>query len=204
MPPGLASLINQSQALFVGIFAAFVLRDPPNSLQKLGLPAAAVGVALVSATFHDRAGIWGLCSILGAALSFAWSHIELKRAGMVDMLRLSAWTFTVAAPVFAALSLGLDDHPWESPAHISGVGLGSALYTGFTATLLGQYLWGYVMERDPPTVVAPFALLVPVFSFVWSALLFGEAFTPVKTLASLLMFSGLCLTVFGRGRRFRR
>ncbi len=156
VPPGLASLINQSQALFVGIFAAFVLRDPPNGVQKLGLLAAAVGVALVPATFHDRAGIWGLCSILGAALSFAWSHIELKRAGMGDMLRLSAWTFTVAAPVFASLSLALDDRPWKSLAHIPGVGLASVLYTGFIATLLGQYLWGYVMERNPPTVVASF------------------------------------------------
>ena len=125
LPPGLASLVNQSQAVFVGFFAAFVLRDPPNGVQKLGLLLAAAGVAPVSCTFHDRAGIWGLYSIIGAALPFAWS-----------------WIFTVSAPVSVALSFALDARPWESLTHIFLFGLDSVLYTGFIATLLGQCLRG--------------------------------------------------------------
>lgn len=203
LPPGLASLVNQSQAVFVGFFAVFVLRDPPNGMQKLGLLLAAAEVAPVSCTFHDRAGIWGLCSIIGAALPFAWSHIEPKLSGVADILRLSAWIFTVSAPVSVALSFALDARPWESLTHIFLFGLDSVLYTGFIATLLGQYLWGYVIERNPPTVVVPFVLLVPVFGFVWSALLFGEAFTLAKAVAPALMFLGLRLSVFGRKHRFR-
>ena len=49
-----------------------------------------------------------------------------------------------------------------------------------------------MIERNPPTVVAPFVLLVPTFSFVCPALLFSKAFMLVNVLASLVVFSGLC------------
>jgi O-acetylserine/cysteine efflux transporter len=51
MPPGLASVVSQSQALFTVIFAIALLGERPTRRQGAGLAAGLTGLALVGTAF---------------------------------------------------------------------------------------------------------------------------------------------------------
>src|SRR5262249_56058486 len=50
LPPGLASLLVQTQALFTIVFAAIVLRERPTARQVAGVGAAFAGLVLIVLT----------------------------------------------------------------------------------------------------------------------------------------------------------
>ena len=70
-------------------------------------------------------------------------------------------------------------------------------YTVYASTLVAYSLWSWLLARHPATTVTPFALLVPVFGMLSSALLLGEPLPGWKLAAAGLVIAGLSLTVFG-------
>jgi O-acetylserine/cysteine efflux transporter len=58
-------------------------------------------------------------------------------------------------------------------------------------------LWSWLLARHPATTITPFALLVPVFGMISSALFLGEPLPGWKLIAAALVIAGLSLTVFG-------
>ena len=56
-------------------------------------------------------------------------------------------------------------------------------------------IWGFLLERYSPSVVAPFSLLVPIFGLVSGALVLGERLTALDLAATALILAGLaCAT----------
>jgi O-acetylserine/cysteine efflux transporter len=70
-------------------------------------------------------------------------------------------------------------------------------YIVYLSTLVAYSLWSWLLARHPATTVTPFALLVPVFGMLSSALLLGEPLPAWKLAAAALVIAGLSLNVFG-------
>jgi drug/metabolite transporter (DMT)-like permease len=82
----------------------------------------------------------------------------------------------------------------------SWTGFASAVYLGVAGT--GTYvIWGNLLQRYPAGVVAPFALLAPCTGVAASAVIFGEAFTPVRYAGMALILAGLAVIVLPGARR---
>jgi O-acetylserine/cysteine efflux transporter len=69
------------------------------------------------------------------------------------------------------------------------------LFIAYASTLLAYGIWTRLVVRYTPGLVAPFALLVPVFGMLSSWLFQGEYFGPLKLGAVSLVMLGLALTV---------
>jgi O-acetylserine/cysteine efflux transporter len=69
------------------------------------------------------------------------------------------------------------------------------LFIAYASTLLAYGIWTRLVVRYTPGLVAPFALLVPVFGMLSSWLFQGEHFGPLKLGAVSLVMLGLALTV---------
>jgi len=200
MPAGLSSLVVQSQAAFTALFAAVVLRDPPVFWQKVGMGVAFAGMALIGWEFSGGGSLLGLGLVVASAVVWAATNIILKRAGGVDMFRLMVWMSVVPIVPLLVLSWIFEEGQAEALAAMDWRGAGAVLYMGLVATVLCFGIWGELMRKHPPTVVAPFSLLVPVFGMGFVALLLDEAYTPLKLGASALVFFGLAMNVVGRVR----
>jgi O-acetylserine/cysteine efflux transporter len=66
-------------------------------------------------------------------------------------------------------------------------------------------MWAYLLKLYPASVVAPFSLLVPLFGVASAALVFGEAFGPLRVVGIALILAGLAAVAlpkrwFSRGR----
>lgn len=200
VPPGLAAVIVQSQALFTVAFAAALFGQMPRRRQMAGLMLAAGGLLAIAATSGAEFSFVAFLLILVSPVSFAFGNILMKRAGPVDMVALVAWASLV--PPLPGLALALAT---EGPAGISAAlsatsaaGWLSTLYLGFAATTLGYAVWGRLIARYSAATIAPFALLVPFVGAGASALVFGETFGPLRLAGMALVLGGLGLLLTAR------
>ena len=203
MPPGLASLIVQTQALFTVIFAAIVLRERPTGRQVAGLAVAFVGLLVIAGTVgHDLSAL-GFALTLVSPISFGIGNIFLKKIGATADLALMAWMSLVPPLPAIALSLALDGPDGFVTAVVAAPWSGwmAVAYLGVVATVLAYTLWGSLLRRYPVAVVTPFALLVPFVGALASALVFGERFEPARLAGMACVLVGLAVIVMPAPRR---
>jgi len=217
MPPGLASLVVQTQALFTVLFAALVLRERPTARQWLGLGVASTGLVVIGATAHTGGTAGSALTLLGFGLtlvspiSFAIGNVYLKKIGAQTIggttdLAVVAWMSLVPPLPALVLSLvfdGAGDIPRAVVAAPSA-GWVAALSLGVLATVVAYTIWGTLLRRYPVATVAPFALLVPFVGALSSALVLGERFGPLRLLGMACVLVGLAVIVLPVQRHSRR
>ncbi|MEG1041903.1 MAG: EamA family transporter [Pseudomonas sp.] len=199
MPPGLASLVLQSQAFFTLFFAAIFLGERLRVASVVGLLVAAGGLALIGSENSAQVPLFALLLTLCAASMWAMGNIITRRFGNIDLVALVIWGGLIPPLPFFALSWCMDG-PQVIETALRGISWNSILsliYLAFIATMLGYSLWGRLLSRYPAGKVAPFSLLVPVVGLSSSALLLDERLTALQGWGALLVMGGLLINVFG-------
>jgi O-acetylserine/cysteine efflux transporter len=195
--PGLASLVVQTQVFFTIGLAMWLAGERLRGYQAAGVALAAAGLAVVG--WHtDATTTWvGLLLVLVAAASWASGNMLGKRAGSINMLAYVVWSSAFAVPVLLALSLWLEG-PERMATALRQAGPGTWLavaWQSWANTLFGYAAWSWLLSRYQAAVVAPMALLVPVFGLGASAAWLGEPLPPWKLVAALLVLGGLALNL---------
>lgn len=200
---GLASLVMQLQVFFTIGFAVLFLAERPTRWQLLGALFAFGGIAVVAANLGGDVTLAGLSLLILGAMAWGGGNIVSRiistRHGAINVLGLVCWGSLLATPPLLAVALILD--PQGLAASFSGLdwtSLGAIAYLVYISTLFCFGAWSMLLGLYPVATVAPFTLLVPVFGFLGSAVLLGEAIQPWKLLASALIIAGLILNVFGQ------
>jgi len=200
MPPGLAAIVVQTQALFTIVFAVLVLRERPTPRQTLGLALGLAGLTAIALTVGSDLTRLGFLLTLGSAISWAIGNLLLKRLPPTPTLELIVWLSLV--PPLPALVLALLVDGPEGIAHAAAAltwrGVAAVLYLGLVATVLAYALWGDLLRRYPAAAVTPFALLAPFVAAAGSAMAFGERFGPLRLAGMALVLCGLGVIVLPR------
>ncbi len=194
MPPGLASVLTQLQAVITLVLAVLVLHEVPRVRQMAGLAVATLGLACIGATVGSGGvTLAGLLLTLAAAASWGAGNVLLRGAGPADMLPMVVW-LSVIPPLPLLILSCLFEHPEAmlgSPGPEAWVGVLAVLYIALAATLGGYGMWGYLLKVYPASAVAPFALLVPVFGLLSARLTVGEPVGGLRLGGIALMVLGL-------------
>ena len=196
MPPGLASVVVQSQALFTIALAMLFLREWPTRRQAGGLLVGLAGLATIGSTVGGDLSVAALVLTLGSPISFAVGNLLLKRLPAASPFALVAWLSLVPPIPALAVATALD-----GPGAIADVGrlswrgVAAAIYLGAVATTLAYAIWGALLRRYATALVAPFALLVPFVAAASSALFFGERFGGLRLAGMALVLCGLAVIV---------
>ena len=201
--PGLASIVVQTQAFFTVLFAGVALGERPTSRQVVGMTLALIGLVLIALTTgHDLPAI-GFGLTLVAAVSWGIGNVLLKQLAEVPMLNLIVWLSLVPPLPSLVLSLMLDgpDDLQRLVARVAWLGLGAAIYLGLVATLLAYAIWAKLLRTYPAATVTPFALLVPFVAAISSAIVFGEAFGPLRLTGMAAVLLGLAVVALPLDRR---
>jgi O-acetylserine/cysteine efflux transporter len=205
MPPGLASVVVQTQVFFTVLLAALALGERASPRQVAGLGLAGAGLLAIAATVGQGLTGIGLALTLVAAVSWAVGNVLLKRVGSAAMLPLVVWLSVIPPLPSLALSMVLDG-PRDLVRALgaaSPLGLACVLHLGLVATVLAYAIWAGLLRRYPAAAVAPFALLAPVVGAGASALVFGERFGAVRLAGMALVLLGLAATMLPSPRARR-
>jgi O-acetylserine/cysteine efflux transporter len=132
---------------------------------------------------------------VGAGASWALGNVLYKRVGRVDQSSMIAWLGLLAGVPSLALSLAA-----EGPSRLlaslesaTWAGWAALAYLAVAATAMAWWLWSHLLTRHPASIVAPYALMVPVISAVVSWLAFDERFGSLRLGGMALIVAGLAI-----------
>jgi O-acetylserine/cysteine efflux transporter len=207
-PSGLSSILLQSQAFFTAVLAAVFLKERLRAHNVAGMIVAIAGLAVfaLSSSAGAASAATGLSMpllgmILLAGLGWAGANIAARKMPGTSALSLMVWSSLFSPLPLAALSFG-----FEGPAAIAAafsrlqpLTIGALAYLVILSTLLGYGLWNHLIMRHGAGRIAPFSLMVPIFSLSAAALVLGETFGPIDAAGAGLVLAGLLIHVFGGG-----
>jgi len=198
MPPGVASVVLQSQVFFTIVIAAFVLGETPRLRQVAGTCVALAGIALIGFTAGSGGvTVLGFALVLAASLFWAVGNILMRGAGKADILPLIVWLSIIPPLPLFGMSYVFEgpERIMRALTHMNAAGVGSVLYLTICATMVGYGGWGKLLKTYPASTVAPFSLLIPVFGATCAYLTLGETFGPRRLAGMALILAGLAVVV---------
>lgn len=188
---GFAALIVQLEVPFLVILGAILLGERPSQRKWLGIIIAFVGVGLLVGKVEFN-NAWGsvILVILGA-LTWAIGQIFVRKLKNIDGLTITAWTAVFATPQLFIMSLIFES---DHANLILSADLSiwwAVLYLGLIMTALGYYFWNTLIRTYEIEKVAPFLLLLPVFSLLGGVIFLEELVSTVKILGGLIVILGV-------------
>lgn len=202
MPPGLSSLVLQTQAVFTAVFAVLLLGERLNRRQVAGLAVALAGVGLIAFDLGTTSPLGAFLLLLGAAAMWGLSNVATRRASPPNMLRFMVWVSALATLPLFAISAVVEGptRGWEALRTVTWPAIGAVFYVGIVATVVGFGIWGYLIRTYSASTVAPISLLVPVFGMASAAWLLDERVGPLRLVAALLIITGVLVGVLSAPR----
>lgn len=198
--PGLASLLVQCQVFFTIALASWMYGEKVSIASMLGLAVASMGLLLIGTHTGNSVTARGVIVVLLSAACWAMGNLTVKRAARetprgFGVLPFMIWSSLFAFPPLVVMSLLLEGvGAFTSSIHGATVaGWGAVVWQSVGNTLLGFGIWNWLLTKHKADLVAPYALLVPVFGMSASALLLGEAMPPWKVLAASLVLTGIAV-----------
>ncbi len=199
IPPGLASLVIQTQVFFTIGFAMFFAKERLKLYQAIAVSIALVGLIIIALHTDANTTFLGLSLVVFAGFSWGVANTVSRRAGDINMFSYVVWASAFSIPPLIALTL-IFEGGWQQ--------VGSALVNASLAawigvfwqswgnTLFGYAAWAWLLSKHPAALVAPAPLLVPIFGMGASAYYLGEPLPGWKLLAAGLVITGLVINLF--------
>ena len=188
---GFAALIVQLEVPFLVILGAILLGERPSQRKWLGIIIAFVGVGLLVGKVEFN-NAWGsvILVILGA-LTWAIGQIFVRKLKNIDGLTITTWTAVFATPQLFIMSLIFESDHVNLILSADLSIWWAVLYLGLIMTALGYYFWNTLIRTYEIEKVAPFLLLLPVFSLLGGVIFLEELVSTVKILGGLIVILGV-------------
>lgn len=190
---GPATVLANTQVVFVGVLGWLIYRERPSLLTLLTVPGVFVGVILLSGLGRPESyGAQPLAgTLLGVASGLAYTFfLVLFRASNRELAPASGPLLdaTLGALV-GSLFLGLLDGGLELaiswPAH------GWLLALALVAQVVGWLLISTAMPRLPALETSVLLLLQPTATVIWGFLLLSEQLGGVQWLGTFIVIAGM-------------
>jgi drug/metabolite transporter (DMT)-like permease len=197
---GLATVLGNTQVVFVALLAWLLLREKMPLRTALAIPVVLVGVALISGVIGSNAygdnPQLGVLIGLGTGLSYA-GFLLILRHGNADLRRPAGPLFdaTLSATIFSlaiGLPLGEINLLPSWPAH------GYLVALAVSSQVVGWLLISVSLPRLPAALTSVVLTLQPVGAVVLAVLLVAETPSPVQLLGATAILAGLLLATVRR------
>lgn len=194
-----ASFLIQTNVFFGVFFCYLFLHEKIQIFEIMGMIIAFFGVYLLtqenSHVLHGST-ITGIFSILLSSVCWGIGFTLLKKMNIGSSMRDNVWLSALSVP-----SLFIIPFIFEGPqsafsafSNINSIGIACAFYTGIVSTIFASYLWLKLAQRIPSSQQAPFMLLLPLFTCIFSALFMQEKLNSHQFFAGGFILGGVCIT----------
>jgi len=188
---GFAALIVQLEVPFLVILGMVLLGEKPSVRKWIGIIIAFSGVGLlVGKVEFGNAWLSVLLVVLGA---FTWAigQVLVRKLEDIDGLTTTAWVAIFATPQLFLMSFLFEKNQLDSALNANISVWLAVLYLGLVMTALGYYFWYTLIRTYQVERVAPFLLLLPVFSLAGGVIFLGEALSIMKVIGGLIVILGV-------------
>ncbi len=172
-----AVLVVQLEVPFLVLLGALFLGEKPGLRKCVGIAMAFVGVALIAGEPKLGNAWLSVLMVVGGALAWAIGQIMVRSLKSIDGLTVTAWVAVFATPQLFVMSLIFEGDHWQAIESANWVVWSAIFYMGLIMTGLGYFLWYSLVRKHPVSLIAPFLLMLPVFSIFGGVVFLGERLT---------------------------
>ena len=188
---GFAALIVQLEVPFLVILGAILLGEKASLRKWMGIIIAFAGVGLLIGKVEFN-NAWGsVALVVAGAFTWAVGQIFVRKLKNIDGLTTTAWVAVFATPQLFVMSFIFETNQIESITKASMSIWLAVLYLGIIMTALGYYFWNTLIRSYTIEKIAPFLLLLPVFSLIGGILFLEEMISSAKIFGGLIVILGV-------------
>ena len=192
---GLASIIVQLEVPFLVILGALLLREKPGYKKWIGIAISFVGVAIMSQQDELSGSFISIALVLSGCFAWALGQVMVRKLKDVSGMQVTAWIAVFAAPQLFLMSAIFENGQEEAIRTANPLVWWTVLYLGLVMTCLGYYFWNTLIRYHDVSKVAPFLLLLPMFSVLGGNVFLGETITLEKFYGGATILLGIGVIV---------
>lgn len=196
---GLSALVVQLEVPFLVLLGALLLGERPSAHKWLGIMIAFAGVGLIASQERFTGSLLPVILVMAGAFFWALGQVLVRGLKGMTGLSVTAWTAILATPQLFLLSALFETGQVEALSTAGPGAWGAVLYLGLVMTTVGYFLWNGLILRNEVGRVAPYLLLLPVFSVIGGIAFLGETLTLSRALGAAVVLSGVSLIVLRPG-----
>ena len=200
---GLATLLANTQVVFVALGAWVFLGERPRRATMASIPVILVGVSLISGVGQSAAfgvdPVKGTLLAMMAAIFYGTFILVFRHAGDERTPVAGPLFDATIGAAFAVLAISLFVEPIDFAFTWPGHGWLIAL--ALVAQVGGWLLISYALPRLPAVETATIILLQPAMTMMWGALIFGERPSPLQITGAAIVLAGVTFVAVMRATR---
>jgi len=190
---GLASLVVQLEVPFLVLLGALVLKENPGLQKWAGIIISFLGVGLMTQQDSLNGSLGSVCLVVAGCFVWACGQVMIRKLKDIGGLQVTAWVAVFATPQLFIMSAIFESGQITAIQNANDMVWLTVIYLGLVMTCLGYYLWNTLIRRHDVGTVAPFLLLLPLFSLIGGMLFLGEEPTADKLLGGVVILLGVAI-----------
>ncbi len=192
------AILNQLAAPFSCLMGVFLLGDRLGKWRIGGLILAFAGMLVVFGSPHLGNSWLGSFYAIGAAFFFGIYNVMMKRHPEIRVMQILAYVFLFGLPQLLLLSYFIESPTVSLLANAPLLPLAGIAYTVVFSTIIGHGLWNYLVHTHPVSIVAPFALLVPISGVAFGQIFYNEPLSWELLSGGVMTLVGVAIIVVRR------
>ncbi len=175
------------------LFAALIFGERPGWREGIGIAIAFVGVALIAGQVRLEGEGRAVFLLIAGAATWALGQVNLRGLRGMSGLSVTAWLAILAAPQLFIVSALFETGQWQAAATAGPMTWAAVFYLGLAMSCLGYLIWNSLILRHEVGSVAPFVLMLPLFSVVGGIVFLGERPDWGQLVGGLIVLAGVAL-----------
>jgi drug/metabolite transporter (DMT)-like permease len=183
--------------ILITLFSTIIFKEHLTKKQAFGIGIAALGAFIVIAggtvsLAGDQKFLLGSLILLFTPV--LWATYNLLAKNMID--RYSPFLIAVYVNVLGGLCLvpfSLAEHSFHQIFTMSLNSWLAILFLAVACSLLGYFIWLYVMKQAGPTITSSFLFAEPVITTIFAVTFVGDRLGTFIPAGAFLIFIGVCL-----------
>lgn len=190
-------LLNELTVPFSVILGIYFLKEKVSLKDIIGISLAIIGsIIVITIKSLENVNSIAILLIILASILFSFYNLMAKELSKFNGLTILAYLSLFTFPQFLLLSYFQET--WPNIEEINLNSIIALLYIAIIVTLMGYYLWFYLLNKYPLNKVIPFTLLSPVIGCISSYIFLEEKIDPIMIIGGAVLILGIIIIEYER------
>jgi O-acetylserine/cysteine efflux transporter len=190
---GLASIIVQLEVPMLVVLGALLLQEKPGWQKWVGIGISFCGIGLMTQQDELNGSMASVILVISGCFAWAVGQVMVRRLKNVTGIQVTAWVAVFASPQLFLMSAIFESGQFEAIKTAKPIVWWVVIYLGLIMTCFGYLLWNNLIRRHDVGRIAPFLLLLPIFSVMGGALFLSEELTLEKFYGGAVILIGVAV-----------
>lgn len=195
------AIAGQLSVPFSLILGVLILKEKLSRLKLVGVLLAFAGVCTIVFDPAILTEIPAVAIMTLAALFWASAALAQRKLSGISLMTIQAWNGLIGFAILTPFALTFEQGAISQLPQMSFAVFAWLAFSCLGATLFGQGMLAWMLQRFPIATIMPLMPLSTLFAVIFSSAWFGTKLTPIMVVGGLVTLAGIVLISFSATRK---